>query len=304
MAATLVVTGAAGFLGARVLGAGLTAGAEVVGLVRACEPRPQVAGARIAEADWASAATLAAALADARPDAIVHCAGHNGRFAGAPDLETLYDANVGAVWRVLQAARLAAPAARVVLVSSAAVYDRAAPPPVAEDAALAPASHYGVSKLAAEQVALGFAAGDGPAVCVARTFNVVGPGEPPGSVTYELASQALAVPPRARARVRLVETASVRDFVDVDDVAGALVTLAGTGARGGVYNVCRGEGVAIATLVERAARVWDRPIDLELAAPQAAGSVSIGDPSRLRALGWLPTYDLDAILARTAGAAT
>ena len=193
MAGTLVVTGAAGFLGARVLGAGLGAGADVVGLVRACEPRPAVAGVRIAEADWASTAALAAVLADARPDAIVHCAGHNGRFAGPPDLETLYDANVGAVWRLLQATRLAAPGTRVVLVSSAAVYDRAATPPLAEDAPLAPASHYGVSKLAAEQVAQGFAAGDGPPVCVARTFNVMGRGEPPGSVTYELASQTLAV---------------------------------------------------------------------------------------------------------------
>ena len=303
MTPTLVVTGAAGFLGSRVLGAGLAAGADVVGLVRACEPRPAVAGARVTEADWASAATLAAALADARPDAIVHCAGHNGRFAGEPDLETLYDANVGAVWRVLQAARLAAPAASVVLVSSAAVYDRAAPPPLTEDAPLAPASHYGVSKLAAEQVARGFAAGDGPPVCVARTFNVVGPGEPPGSVTFELAGQALAVPPRARAHVRLLETASVRDFIDVDDVAGALVVLAAAGARGGVYNVCRGEGVAIGALVERAALVWDRPIDLELAAPAATGTVSIGDPGRLRALGWRPAYDLDAMLTRMAGAA-
>ena len=304
MGTTLLVTGAGGFLGSRVLGAGLAAGADVVGLVRACEPRPAVAGARIDEADWASAATLAAALAGARPDAIVHCAGHNGRFAGAPDLETLYDANVGAVWRVLQAARLVAPAARVVLVSSAAVYDRAATPPLGEDAPLAPGSHYGVSKLAAEQIALGFAAGGGPAVCVARTFNVVGPGEPPGSVTYELARQALAVPLRTRVRVRLLETASVRDFVDVDDVATALVALAGTGALGAVYNVCRGEGVAIAALVEHAARVWDRPIDLELATPQATGTVSIGDPGRLRALGWRPAFDLDAILARTAGAAT
>ena len=269
--------------------------------MRACEPAPDVPGARVVTVDWSSAASLCAALADLRPATVIHCAGHNGRFSGAPDLEALYEANVASVWRLLEALRRGGQPARVVLLSSAAVYDPAAPTPVAEDARLAPAAHYGSSKLVAERVAQAFRDHDGLPLIVGRPFNVLGPGEPPGSVTSELATQALAAARGARVTVGLRETVSVRDFVDVDDVARALVALAERGEAGCSYNICRGQAVAIDELVRHAARVWDRAIDLEVARPDARGTVSVGDAGRLRALGWRPRHDLDEILLRIAG---
>ncbi len=301
MAAALVVTGAAGFVGRRTLAAGIESGADVVGLIRACEPAPDVPDARVVTVDWSSAASLSAALAELRPATVIHCAGHNGRFSGAPDLEALYEANVASVWRLLEALRRSGLPARVVLLSSAAVYDPGAPAPVAEDAPLAPAAHYGSSKLVAERVAQAFRDHDGRPLIVGRPFNVLGPREPPGSVTSELATQALAAARGARVTVRLRETVSVRDFVDVDDVARALVVLADRGEAGRSYNICRGQAVAIDELVRHAARVWDRAIDLEVARPDARGTVSVGDAGRLRALGWQPRHDLDDILLRIAG---
>ena len=142
---------------------------------------------------------------------------------------------------------------------------------------------------------------------VARPFNIVGAGEPPGSVIAALATQVLGVPRGAQAHVRLRETASVRDFLDVEDCARALVTLSVAGVSGRAYNVCSGRGVSIREVVASAARVWGRRIELELDEPDAQGTVSIGDPAALTALGWRVERSLDeslaAIAARSPGRA-
>jgi GDP-4-dehydro-6-deoxy-D-mannose reductase len=107
--------------------------------------------------------------------------------------------------------------------------------------------------------------------------------------------------------VRRRETSSVRDFLDVEDCARALVKLSVAGVSGRAYNVCSGRGVSIGEIVASAARVWGRRIELELDEPDAQGTVSIGDPAALTALGWRVERSLDdslaAIAARSPGRA-
>ncbi len=297
----LLVSGAAGFLGRRVLRAALGAGYRVTAVIRACEQESarELVDVPVVELDWDDEAALADLLRIASPTAIVHCAGHSGRFAGAPDVPELRDANVGLSSRLLKAVSRGCPEARVVLLSSAAVYGASPPIPTHEDAPLLPASEYGASKLLTERVGRAYAA-RGVRTIMARPFNVIGPGEPPGSVVARLAIQALAVPRGGTAHVFLRNAASVRDFVDVDDVARALVVLSSRGAAGTAYNVCSGQGVSIGELVDRASRVWQRRIELSVEDPGAVATVSIGDPSALAALGWRPKRPLEESLGAIA----
>ena len=230
---------------------------------------------------------------------IVHCAGHNGRFSGAPDAAVLRSANVGLTAALLETVAALSPAPSVVALSSAAVYGPRPPVPTPESVPLAPHGEYATSKAAAEELCRA-AAASGLRVVVGRPFNVIGPGEPPGSVTATLTAQALLAPRHGQAAVRLRETVSVRDFVDADDVADALVLLGSAGAPGAAYNICTGRGVSVADLVRRASAVWQRRFELTVADPQAAGTVSIGDPAALLALGWRPRRTLDDSLAAIA----
>jgi GDP-4-dehydro-6-deoxy-D-mannose reductase len=298
---SLLVSGAAGFLGRRVRRAALDAGYQVTAVIRACEREfaRELADGPVVELDWNDDAALAELLRTVSPRTIVHCAGHSGRFAGAPDVPELRDANVGLSSRLLEGVSRACPEARVVLLSSAAVYGVNPPIPTREDAPLLPVSDYGASKLLTESVAGAYAA-QGVCTIIARPFNVIGPGEPPGSVVSRLAAQALAVSPGDTARVSLREAASVRDFVDVDDVAQALVVLSSRGAAGAAYNVCSGRGVSIGELVDRASRVWQRRIELGVEDAAAVATVSVGDPSALAALGWRPQRSLEESLAAIA----
>jgi GDP-4-dehydro-6-deoxy-D-mannose reductase len=301
MPGPLLVTGAGGFIGSAVVAEAVTSGAEVVALVRAEEPRVEGDCVTCIEVDWGSNDILRVVDKTA-PAGIVHAAGHSGRFVGDPDPRALYQANVATVWQLLDAVRVSGLAARVVLLSSASVYGAEPPVPTTEDTPLVPATHYAASKVAAEQIAFAFARTGEASALVARPFNVLGPGEPPGSVVSRIAPQLRTVPPKAEARVAVREAVSTRDFVDVADLAAALVLLARAGTPGEAYNVCSGVPVTIAELVERTAAAFDRGLRLEVEQPDAHPSVSLGDSSKLKALGWAPAFTLDQTLVRMAAA--
>jgi nucleoside-diphosphate-sugar epimerase len=86
-----------------------------------------------------------------------------------------------------------------------------------------------------------------------------------------------------------------RDHLHVADVASAVATLA-VGQASGVVNVCSGQPVTLRHVIETAARFVGRPDLLRFGArARSADEVAflVGDASRLRGLGWVPSFDLD-----------
>ena len=127
----LLVTGAAGMLGCDVVAAAERAGHEVV-----ARPRREL--------DVTDAAAVAAAVADARPDAVVNCAAWTD-----VDAAEGHEAEATAV-NGAGAANVAATGVHTVQVSTDYVFDGTASEPYAEDAPTDPRSAYGRSKLAGE----------------------------------------------------------------------------------------------------------------------------------------------------------
>lgn len=292
----VVVTGGSGFIGSAVVREAVGAGHRVIALIRESEPALGIAGVESRIVDWHDRRALTALLGALSPDLIVHCAGSSAR--GQESAADLYDANVALVWTLLAAVARACPACGVVILSSAAIYGPAPEVPTLETAHPAPVGHYGHSKVLAEEVARAFAATDGVRAVVARPFNVLGPGEPAGSVVARIAGQLAADGIATEVEVRLREVASVRDFVDVEDVARALLLLGVSGRPGAAYNVCSGTGVSIRELVERGALALGRTVTLVAEQEGLASSVSIGNPERLEDLGWTPRVTLEESMQR------
>jgi nucleoside-diphosphate-sugar epimerase len=186
--------------------------------------------------------SLAEVLRAVRPAAVLNC---SGAVSGSPS--ELVDGNVLAVAEIVDAVR--AHPCRLVHLGSAAEYG-AVPPgvPVTEGAAPNPVGAYGVTKLAGTSLVLGL-----PDAVVLRVFNPIGPGSPSSSLLGRITAQ-LSLHGHAGGRlqsrtvIRVGDLGAVRDFVDVRDVADAVLAAAGAEARG-VLNVGSGHATLTRDLV-------------------------------------------------------
>ncbi len=288
----LLVTGATGFVGSAVCRVALEQGMHVWGLARAGKPGEPIEGVAYRVFSGDASDSLESTLREIAPDRIIHCAGATPRvISGA---EGFYEGNVRLTWQLLGAMRAAVPRAHMVLVSSAAVYGAAAPSPVSEELQPAPGSHYGWSKLVAEDIVGAFVAQDGLNVSIARSFNLLGGEEPAGSLISDVITQLDA----GACTVQLCEDSSVRDYLDVRDGAAALLLLSSEGRAGEAYNVCSGEGVSVAEMVRLVVEVWGSSAAIEVQGPPTVPSVSVGSSAKLAALGWRAHSDVRTALER------
>jgi len=300
----VAVVGAGGFVGGHLVARLSANGAQVAGV--SLEPPP----AGTASADWLACDLrqdtdrLAGFLKRFRPDAIVLLAATSFEPLSASQPWLVLQNNLLSALNTLTACRGLADAPLVVITSSSAVYGRQSSDacPLTESRPLHPLTTYGVSKLAVEALALQHCRAFGLRGILVRPFNVTGPGEHASFVTSAFARQiAMIEAGRQEPVIRVGDLETVRDFTDVRDVAGALVSLAEYGEPGEVYNLCSGVGVKIADLVRRLLEATPVPIAVRVD-PALMRSVEIdvqwGDSTRLRrATGWAPRYGLDQTLA-------
>jgi GDP-4-dehydro-6-deoxy-D-mannose reductase len=295
-----LITGGSGFVGRHLVDLLLEEGCGTWSLDRRGEaPR----GTTPVRADLLDREAVARAVAGSRPDLVFHLAARTPANAPGSTPSEWLGGDPVATHYLLEAVGAHAPGARVLVVSSSAVYGQVSPEalPIAETAPLRPTTLYGVAKAAVELAALRFHAAHGFHVVRVRPFNLVGPGEPVGMLTTTLAAQVARIaagkmPPVVRMRHR----ATSRDYVDVRDAVRAYRLLLEAGVAGEVYNLCSGRAVAIGTLAERLLALAGVEARVEETAPvPAPGDIlaQSGDGSKLAvATGWAPEIPLDRSL--------
>ena len=185
--------------------------------------------------------------------------------------------------------------ALVILGSSGSVYGEPASLPIRESDACNPADMYGLTKLAAEHVVRIHAARGGFAFVTARIFNVVGPGQSESHVCARLAAQLASVPTSGHAMLEVGAIDTTRDFIDVRDVAAALLLLAQRGERGSVYNLASGRETPIHATLSELLRIsgLNRQVEIVRRNDRPAGvQRHVADVSRLQRLGFSPAYSI------------
>lgn len=298
----VLVTGAAGFAGRHLLRALLRRGDAVfAGALEGQAPadvEPELAAARWLPMDVTDGASLDAAVAASRPDAVVHLAAQSSVGASFGDAAGTWEANATGTLRLLHAV---GGGARVLFVSSAEVYGAVpeAEQPIREDRPLRPSNPYAASKAAAEMAAVAAALSGACDAVVARSFNHTGPGQDERFVLPAFARQLAAADERDGV-LRVGNLEARRDFLDVRDVVRAYLLLLERGARGEAYNVASGEAPSLRRVVEEMIEIRGVPVRVEVD-PARVRPLDVpllrGDPSRLRALGWAPEIPLRDTLA-------
>jgi nucleoside-diphosphate-sugar epimerase len=237
---------------------------------------------------------LTAFIAEEAPDAVVNC---TGRLTGTgPEL---IEANTVATAKLIEAIAAARPGARFVRLGSAGEYGPVAHgQSVTEDHPAAPVSEYGISHLAGTQLVLAASAAgriDGIAL---RVFNPIGAGLHADNLLGRCANLFAEARTSGARTITLGSLSAYRDFVDVRDVATAVLAAVVTPqltAR--VCNIASGRAVTsretVRLLAEAAGftgEILERGVG---PARSSAVGWMRGDIERARqVLGWSPAYEL------------
>jgi GDP-4-dehydro-6-deoxy-D-mannose reductase len=281
--------------GALVTGGSGFAGRHLVSLL------PGALAPSRAELDLLDADAVRATVREAAPEVVFHLAAlPSVRRSWEAPVETL-TSNVAMTANLLEAVRLEAPDARVVVVGSGEVYGPPERLPVDEAAPLRPQTPYAVSKAAGDLLAGQYADAFGLHVVRLRPFNHAGPGQTDeyvvGTLTRQVAEAEASGAPEVV--VRTGNADSARDFTDVRDVVRAY--LAAPGVEPGAWNLASGRAVTVRGLLELVGSAARLPVrhEVDQARVRAHDVPEVrGSADRFRAAtGWRPEIPLDQTVA-------
>ena len=286
----ILITGAGGFIGSHTVDTLLAAGKEVIGIDDfSTGHRANLAGAEkhpaftLIEGDITAADVLEAAVADYRPETIVHLAALVSVPAGEEDPGKNFELNVRATQMVAEAARHHG-VQRTVFASSAAVYGNSTALPLQEGGATIPISQYGAAKLMSEQLLRAYATSYGISSICFRFFNVYGPRQDPKSPYSGVVSIFAERYISGAGATIFGDGKQSRDFIFVKDLARAIAAAAGDpDQQDGIYNLCTGRSSTLLDLVDILGEAFPETPEVQFA-EERTGDIkhSLGNPAAAR----------------------
>jgi UDP-glucuronate 4-epimerase len=296
---SVIVTGAAGFIGSHLATRLLAMGKDVIGLdcltdyYDVSKKRLNLAYLlehprfRFDESDLA-VADIAPLMAGT--SCVYHLAGQPGvRESWGGGFSGYVRNNVVATQRLLEAMR--GSSARFVFASSSSVYGDAQVYPTPESSVLQPNSPYGVTKACSEQLVMAYRRSMGLDARCVRYFTVYGPRQRPDMAFSRFISAA-----QRGDRIDVYgDGEQSRDFTFVSDAVDATIRAASIDDPGeAIFNVGGGSRITIREALIILGDIMMRPIEIRRFPPQP-GDVrdTAADLGRTRSiLGWNPVVSL------------
>jgi nucleoside-diphosphate-sugar epimerase len=290
----ILVTGGNGFIGRRLIRRLLAEGHALTLLQRSREHPPGIS--ELLQIDRLDPDVIERAVSGRQFDWVFHLAGY-GVHPHDRDVRMMFDVNVKATIGMLNLARSWSPRAVILAATGSEYRLEGAESPITEVHPLEPFRLYPTSKAAGTLCAASIARNTQVPFAAGRIFQVYGPGERSHRLLPSLI-RAL----RAGKRVPLSPGTQVRDFVHVDDVVDAFLSMAQaleTKPDQLILNICSGIPTTVRSFAEIVARSIGHSVeslgfgDLNFRPDDAP--YMIGDPARVRAFAnWRPRFDLNS----------
>ena len=303
---TVVVIGAAGFIGSHLTEKLLAAGARVKALVRYnsrsdigwLSPSADNENLSIVSGDVRDPFLVKSLLEGV--DTVFHLAALIAIPYSYAAPQSYVEPNINGTLNILEAAR-AHRLKKVILTSTSEVYGTALRVPIDEDHPLQAQSPYSASKIAADMMGRAYANSFGLPVVIVRPFNTYGPRQSMRAVIPTIIRQAL-----EGAQIRLGDLRPVRDFNYVSDTADGFIAAATSSChQGETFNLATGRGVSIAETVEIIGSLMAKKINIlheeDRQRPQDSEVMRlIGNADKAKSqLNWQPQHSLEQGLAET-----
>lgn len=304
MAARILVTGGAGFIGSSIVEALLKRGDAVTVLDDFSTGRESnllgLSGDLVVlRGDVSNAMDVKRAMSDVR--AVFHEAAIPSVVRSVNEPVVADRVNVHGTVTVLEEARNSG-VERVVFAASAAAYGDEPTLPKLESMTPSPLSPYAVAKIAGEHYMRVYANLHGMKTLSLRYFNVFGGKQDPKSEYAAAIPRFVAAIRDGYAPTVFGDGLQTRDFCHVSDVVAAnLNALECSDARGQVVNIARGESTTIVDLIQMIARVMKKTVTPKHNA-ERAGDIkhSLADIRAAKSLlAWEPAMGVEAGMHET-----
>lgn len=295
----ILLTGATGFVGQRLVSMLTARGDHVCALGRTASQHSAVTNFITPSLDIDA---IANTLNNETFDAIIHLAAAGVHPTDRDDF-TLMKINTLLTGAIVTIAKQVNVKAVVIAGSSAEYQSVATDKPIKEDEKCETQKLYGASKAAGTLLALAQSAVQQMPVAVMRVFNVFGPGEAAHRLLPCLIRDLSNGQP-----VKLSAGTQVRDFIYIDDACSGLITamdcLLNKKMGSGIYNLSTGVGHSVADFALTASRLLKTdPTLLQLGAlPMRPDDLPyvVGDSTLFQTCsGWRPAFTMEQGIAAT-----
>jgi UDP-glucose 4-epimerase len=305
-APSVLVTGAAGFIGSHLTDRLLRDGADVIGVDDlSTGHRSNLTDAmahprfRFVELDIVSK-EFREFVAQVEPQVVVHLAAQMDVRKSVAD--PLHDARVNVLGtvNVLEAARNAGTRKVVFASSGGTVYGQPAVLPVREDAPLLPSAPYGAAKVAGECYVATYERLYGIRGTSLALGNVYGPRQDPHGEAGVVSIFARALVTGSPTTI-FGDGTSARDYIHVSDVVEAFVRCMSDSTSGARFNVGTGVATSVRALHDMLAQACGSDVR-PVMAPARLGelqAVSLDSQALTDRTGWQPSVALDDGLQQT-----
>lgn len=284
---TVIVTGAAGYIGGQTVLVLKDAGHEVYGIDSSQPPKhlDGVCHGWLTQ-DFATDIALNWLIAK-QPTAIVHCAGTSLVGPSVRDPSEYYNNNVAKTLKLLDIVKRSLPRCKFVFSSSAATYGEPIMGACHEVDPCQPVSPYGESKLMIDMMLESYHRAYGLDYVSFRYFNACGAdpaarhGQAPGA-THIIARVLECIRDNQEFTLNgksfpTADGTCVRDYVHVDDIARAHLLALSEVVPSGVYNLGSDKGTSNQEVVDAAQRITGMTVQVVVGKPRD------GDPAELTA---------------------
>ncbi|MEM1368641.1 MAG: SDR family oxidoreductase [Cyanobacteria bacterium P01_H01_bin.15] len=293
---TVLITGASGFIGRYIVRHFVKSQWAVIG-VSSTPPENAPSGSLIRHHQLRlPSSKFPDLLRTYAPDLCIHCAGRAAPELSVQEPLSDYQNNAVLTFEVLNALRIAAPACKLILLSSAAVYGNPPSLPISEIQPAAPISPYGFHKWQCEQMCQEFTKIYGLQTATLRIFSAYGPGLR-RQVLWDICQKALLEP-----TVELLGTGQEsRDLIHARDIARAIDIVATKGPLSGeIYNLGSGQEITIADLAQQLLDLLDysQPPIFSGGLPPGIPRNWCADITKISQLGFSPILNLHESLPR------
>lgn len=300
----ILVTGGAGYIGSVTVEQLVATGAQVVvfddlSLGHRAAVHPE---ATLVVGDLADRSAVDAALAEHRPDAVMHFAARSQVGESMREPFRYVGDNVTNGLNLIQS-MVAHGVMRFILSSTAALFGEPTKIPIDEEERIIPGSPYGESKHMLERILAWTERIHGMRYAALRYFNAAGAsaqrGEHHDPETH-LIPLVLQVAQGKRERIIVfgddyptTDGTCIRDYIHIIDLAQAhILALSALDGGSRIYNLGNGQGFSVMEVIQTAREVTGHPI------PHQLGERRPGDPAALTAdsrkiraeLGWTPRF--------------